>query len=437
MFNDKVKSHQRDIELALSDANTKFMIVLVYTGQAPLSQDISTDVDAFLEEMNDTSEFARFRSLRQSNIYNMIARGSKGESIKADVVLSNWGRIETPYKAYYGQVAASDVASWWEDYYPQLFAPNIRLFLGDTDVNDGIIATLHKEPEKFWYYNNGITALCSTIKKKPIGGNSRESGIFEIEDLKIVNGAQTAGAIAKAASLYPEKVQLAMVPIRFIELEGSPPDFEKDVTKNTNTQNRIEKRDFAALDPEQERLKEELALYGITYVYKSGEIVGHGIDGFDIIDATVARACYQQGIELTVQAKREIGKLWDDIEKTPYKILFNSSVNCIELWRLVQILRIVERELKEIEQNSSGREKLCAAHGNRFITHLVYKRSRDIINSPEIYLTEDETTTIKYRTKAAFVELSKVTETDYQEAYLASLFKNVSKCKDIVEKYFT
>lgn len=174
------------------------------------------------------------------------------------------------------------------------------MFLGDTDVNDNIVKTLKEEPEKFWYFNNGITALCSTIKKKPIGGNTRAYGIFEIEDLKIVNGAQTAGSIAQAARNYPEQVGMANVSIRFIQLKDSPENFEREVTRNTNTQNKIEKRDFVSLYPEQERIKDELNLHDIAYIFKSGESIVDSQNSFDIVEATVARACNQTDIDLAV-----------------------------------------------------------------------------------------------------------------------------------------
>ncbi|PGE10204.1 abortive phage infection protein [Bacillus toyonensis] len=434
-FNEKIQKRKEEIDAALRDANTKFMVVLAYTGQAELAANISEDVKTFLGEMNDSSEFVSFKSLKQANIYNMIAKGAQGEPINVEVALSNWGENEEPYKAYYGQVAASDIAMWWEEHYPSLFSPNIRMFLGDTNVNDNIIRTLKEEPENFWYFNNGITALCSTIKKKPIGGNTRAYGIFEIEDLKIVNGAQTAGAIAQATRNYPEQVGMANVSIRFIQLKDSPENFEREVTRNTNTQNKIEKRDFVSLDPEQERIKDELNLHNIAYVFKSGESIVDTQNSFDIVEATVARACNQPVIDLAVQAKREIGKLWDDIDKAPYKILFNSGVSSLELWRQVQILRLIEGELSKKEKGLSGRERLYVVHGNRFITHLVYQKTKDIEGSTDIMLNESEKEIIKGYTSDVLVDLISMAETEYPDSLLASLFKNLSKCKELGSIY--
>lgn len=430
-FNKKIKDKKSIIESALNDADTRFMLVLAYTGQASISEEIKDDLSLFIEELNDTSDFVSFKALKQKNIYNIIAKGAQGDPINLDVVLSNWGTVDYPHKAFYGQVAASDVASWWNEYYPTIFSPNIRLFLGDTDVNKGIVETLKNDPESFWYFNNGITALCSTIKKKPIGGNSRDSGIFEIEDLKIVNGAQTAGSIASSADSHAEQVENAKVTIRFISLKDSPEEFEKLVTRNTNTQNKIEKRDFVSLDPEQERLRDELNLSGITYLYKSGETPINVEKSFDVTEATIARACFIEGIDMAVQAKREIGKLWDDITKAPYKKLFNSSVLSIELWRSVQILRIVEDEMTHMQNISDGRRRLYASHANRFLLHLVYQNVKDIIEIKELKLTDEEVTRIRELTRSLMEDLIECTETEYSDSVLASLFKNVSKCRVI------
>jgi hypothetical protein len=300
------------------------------------------------------------------------------------------------------------------------------MFLGQTDVNVGITETLRTSPDAFWYFNNGITALALKVKKKPIGGSSREMGVFECDGVSIVNGVQTVGAIAAAAASYPTEVSRARVMIRFISLEGTPEDLSKRITQFTNTQNRIERRDFVALDPEQERIRTELKIDEVEYVYKSGDVVPPGQIGFDLVEAAVALACAQADITLAVQAKREIGKLWDDITKPPYKTLFNPSLNGQRLWGLVKILRSIEAVLIQEQKNRQGRDRLFAVHGNRFVTWLVMKVYADV--QP---VKEEE---IQGETLNQLNKLAEVANATYPDTYLASLFKNVTKCKDIVTK---
>ena len=128
------------------------------------------------------------------------------------------------------------------------------------DVNEGIVKTARFAPENFWYFNNGITILCDKLSKQPLGGSSRESGVFECEGASVVNGAETVGSILSALDVGPNGFHRARVSVRIIDLEKCPPSFARELTRAANTQNRIEKKDFAAQDPEQDRLKTELLL---------------------------------------------------------------------------------------------------------------------------------------------------------------------------------
>lgn len=435
-FNKKINSRKKEIEDSLDDAKTKFVMLVVHTGQQGLSNEVQRDFDDLLDELNDPSEIVVLRELRQSSLHSAVVQGMQGEPIDVDVAIHDWGQIQDPYQAFYGQVVATDIAEWWNRYYPRLFAPNIRMFLGDTNVNESLIDTIAEEPEKFWYFNNGITALCTSIQKKPLGGSARQVGHFECRDLRIVNGAQTAGAIASASSKYLSNISQARVPIRIISLENSPENLERDITRYNNTQNRIERRDFAALDPEQERIRTELQFEEIGYTYKSGELTT-GEDGCDLTDATVARACIQADLSYAVQAKREIGRLWENTDKPPYRILFNASVSGPSIWRSVQALRSIDDELKDFERESDdGRSRLLAIHGNRFIAHLVFSSLGEELDQQELELPHQYKKQIRDQTRETYAKLTEVVNDLYPDSYLASLFKNGKKCQRIKERYF-
>ena len=135
--------------------------------------------------------------------------------------------------------------------------------------------------------------------------------------------------------------------IRFISLESCPEDFALRVTRTTNTQNRIDSRDFVSLDTEnQERIRTELQLEGIEYIYKAGYTVRDSRSDFDFLEAIVAVACAHSELAYTVQAKGKVSLLYEDISKAPYKALFNPSLSSIRLWKLVQIHRAIEEQLK-------------------------------------------------------------------------------------------
>jgi hypothetical protein len=91
------------------------------------------------------------------------------------------------------------------------------------------------------------------------GGISRDFATFHCDDISVVNGAQTVGTIGKFAEAHPDKCAEVLVPVRII-VRGDDVGFGEEVTKTNNRQNRIENRDFVALDPEQSRLRSELAI---------------------------------------------------------------------------------------------------------------------------------------------------------------------------------
>ena len=127
-----------------------------------------------------------------------------------------------------------------------------------------------------------------------------------------------------------------------------------------------EKR-LAALDPNQKRLRTELYLENQKeYAYQTGEQPPQGDSGCTLDEASVALACKASDTALAVQAKREVGMLYEDITKAPYTIIFNRGTTARSLWWAVMVLRLVEAELKSEQQVRTGKEQLIAIHGNRF-----------------------------------------------------------------------
>lgn len=422
-LNERVQAKRPDIERALFDANANFALVIAHTGQEDLSSDVKLELDNYVASQNDTSELMFLRVLKQGELHKAVAAGLSGAPVSAEVQIYGWGQVKDPHFAVYGQVCAADVAEWMKTHGNRLFERNIRQFLGSSNVNQDIVDTLLSRPEEFWYFNNGITAVASGLAKKPIGGNSSESGIFECTGFCVVNGAQTVGSIFSASERSPESVQKAMVPVRIISSELGSTAFASEVTRFTNTQNAIEKRDFVALDPEQERIRQELHIEGVEYIYKSGTASGSSVKRFDLTEATVALACNSSDVSLAVQAKREIGKLWENLSKPPYKLLFNSGVVGPQLWKVVQTLREVDAAINVEAKKYTGRDALICVHGNRFIEWAVLNAYKS-----------QPTASIPVLVDLTIVKLINAVKADFSDSYPASLFKNLSKCKSLALK---
>lgn len=436
-FNAKIQSHWDLIDKAVTSFGIRYELVVIYTGINTLAAPSTQLLTDLVEELNDAEPVVSYTALNQSLVYSSLASGVTGAPIDLEVALSNWGMTESPHKAYYGAVTGVEVAQWWKDNGDNLFAKNLRKMLGATEVNREICATIDNRPEDFWYFNNGVTIVANTVTKSMVGGASREVGTFKVTGASVVNGAQTVSTVGKYNN-PGRKLEHVKIPIRIIALEQAGEEFGSEVTRTNNRQNRIESRDFVAQDPEQLRLKTELALENIEYNLTRSESFSPGEKSFDLAEATAALACLNPDPGLSVQAKREIGRFWIELSKAPYKTIFNPTTNGITVYRAVSVLRVVEAYLSnaiKIIGKRSGREYGVLVHGNRLITSLVFakidsSKIRDVVQEFNI---ANETGVIEAATKQLIGLLTFEVENRFPGGFLATVFKNPAKSKLLYE----
>lgn len=166
------------------------------------------------------------------------------------------------WKAYITAVSAKWLKQQYEKYADDLFSGNPRTYLGSgkkkNKINLGIKETIDKQPDNFWAYNNGITALVNSYKivEEPSGKKLSISGIT------IINGAQTTGAISSVNTLKD-----ALIPIRFIVCNDK--NIINDIINNNNKQNEILPSDLRSNDKIQNQLRTEFEPYEKLY-YSGG-----------------------------------------------------------------------------------------------------------------------------------------------------------------------
>lgn len=362
----------------------------------------------------------------------IISIGADASPISMDDIdLREWGKISTPYLTYYGCINAETLAKWWLDYGNRLFAKNIRFFKGSSDANDGMLKTLTQSPNDFWYFNNGVKILCDSISKKPIYGDDRSVGLFNARGISIVNGAQTVGCIGLAFKTKPELVKEAKVFVQFISLEGTPQDYDIQVTRLSNTQNKIEGRDFAALDPEQDRIRRDLWMEGINYIFKDLIKEKSSDNEISIDEATIGLACYSSDIKLSTLAKRNFGAFFEDINKPPYTTLFNERTNPTLLINVIKEVRIIDELLDKNKKNSERKIKQILVHGNRFLAHIVMQIQslRSALCQPQS--VENLQKDIEQVLNTILELTNQGIQEKYSDNYLNSLFKNNQKCAEL------
>jgi hypothetical protein len=437
-FNHKVNAKMALLLQVLNDPQSTYSIVVAYTGINKLAEPSRRDLEDLRTEMNDASEVLTVKTLNQTGLHSSLTDRLAGEPINVDLGIKSWGKTDAPHVAFYGQVSASIIGDWWSKYGDRLFARNLRSLLGDTDVNTEIRQTLDESPESFWYFNNGITIIATKITKTMAGGGGTDFGTFHCENISVVNGAQTVSTIGRHAGKAADKIARAFVPLRVISLEKADAQLGTLITKTNNRQNRIDNRDFVTLDPEQSRLRAELGVEGVMYNVIRSDAVLRTDKSFDLVEATTALACASGKSGLFVQLKREVGKLWEDISRAPYKELFNPTVNSLFMWRTVQTQRLIDGSLEKMSllDGLAGRDLGLKVHGNRMISAIVFRTlSPSRFGDPGFDFGSAITAEhVLAAVRNGYTKLKTELDATYPNAIIPTLFKNLTKCSNLFAK---
>lgn len=435
-FNEQFQRRGQEIEQALADAHLKVNLVLIDTG-TDFADDRVTLFEDLKRQFNtvDNSDFLTFEHCNLKLVHEEITETFARSPINVTLTLQQWGMVNTPYKSCYGQINASKLAQLYATHKDKLVERNIRKFRGLTVVNERIADTIAKSPSDFFYLNNGVTAICRKLDILPVSRDNRNAGQFKIEDLSIVNGAQTVGTIANQFSkAVPASDPLVF--IKIISLEEGREGLGEQITRSTNFQNRVERVDFVALDPEQERLRRALELSEISYHFKKDdESIERDNKNFFVEEATVALACLGP-VANVVPLKRDMGNFWDleNKEKSDYRRLFNSGLSARTMWRAVQIARRVFDIVDSRYRAETKPERYkCYKHAKFLILHIVLLKS-GLTHKSELELTAEQITELSHVTDL-------VTETvctegvvmfPYKEFY--NVFKNITDCTNLKNK---
>ena len=138
-------------------------------------------------------------------------------------------------------VKANTLVNLYRKERERIFAVNIRSFLGRKGINKDIVATANQHPDSFFYFNNGVSAICTDLEF------DEEKGHFRGENFQVINGAQTIGALKSAKDLSSEtEVLLRITRGESVKTEKG---FNADVIRFNNTQNIIKSSDFRSNDP--------------------------------------------------------------------------------------------------------------------------------------------------------------------------------------------
>ncbi|QLQ38229.2 AIPR family protein [Micromonospora robiginosa] len=395
-------------------------------------------IDNGEQEFNRHGDVLRHRIMLSSELWASVRDDIAPRPVDLEADLFPWFAISTPYESYQGVVEAEQVAHWLE-HGSTLFNLNIRNPLGRTPINNEVIDTLTREPAHFWYFNNGVTILCESAEKSHPSmrfPQSRPLGLT-LRNASVVNGAQTVRSVAEAVAA-DDIAASAQVGVRII-VTGKAADFAKQATQATNRQNRVEARDFIALDPIQAAILEEMrAELGLEYSVRRSELEPQPDTGCSVVEAACALACFHPDSQYAARIATTLDVLWERGSQGIYDVLFRPQPGVYLVWNAVQVLRQVRRTLHQLRTRYTGRGVALAEHGVYLLAHLVFRRlDTDAIDEPDPRLEWAEHAVNE--TKRLVEELLPIVAGAIDALYtersqIRSVCSDVSRCREIAEQ---
>jgi hypothetical protein len=450
-FNNALRNRQIDLANALNSDVCKIEVVLAHTGGA--IHDDRRHIFGDLERaFNGTNPgFVRCRAFGLTTLHDLNLSGAAAAPIDAEVELRDFGYADAPYRAFYGRMHAKRLAELWNQYRDQLVDRNIRRFKGGTAVNAGLSATLRTEGEHFFYFNNGVTFLCTSISEQHPRDANRQNGTFRVRGMSIINGAQTVGAIAQE-SLAHYAEHPTEVLATFVCLENAPDDFGERVTQSRNRQNAVDLEDFASLDERQDSWQTTLQMAGITYLVKQGQDDPSPSDTcFSARELAPYLACTVTTADwphYLVAAKSDKKKLFgrdglvsaQDPLRRAYDCLFADSLTARRMWRTAQIGRAVIDTVKsrsnaepDPANQPSGTlpAKDVLANAGWFILHVVLIRQAVLVDGAELGLTAAEREILSREVDLVAQQLVTVVQSMQWGKQARAVFENRADCQTL------
>jgi AIPR protein len=147
------------------------------------------------------------------------------------------------YPSYLIVMPAEVVAALYEKYSARLLEQNVRTFLqARGQVNKGIRDTIINEPQKFFAYNNGISATAASVDTRETAAGLQ---ITRLTDLQIVNGGQTTASLYHTQKKDKANLSKIFVQMKLTVISGSDSEtVVPKISEYANTQNRVNAADL-------------------------------------------------------------------------------------------------------------------------------------------------------------------------------------------------
>lgn len=155
------------------------------------------------------------------------------------------------YEGYLCVIKGDALAKLYDRYGSRLLEGNVRSFLSTSvKINKGIQATIRAEPDRFFVFNNGISA---TATSACISETAEGPRLLSAKYLQIVNGGQTTASLHVAkrkdnADLSSIHVPMKLSVVLTKETEMLD-EMIQSIARYSNSQNKVSDADFFSNHP--------------------------------------------------------------------------------------------------------------------------------------------------------------------------------------------
>lgn len=401
-----------EINALLNDGEPiQIRAVFVYSSIHPINAAKIRQFDRLVDHFSQGNDYFSHTAYRLPSIVDWMTGADEPIGVpKLEITIHEPGKINEPYETIYGLVKLDDIAKMYAQFGKQLVEANIRAYKGDTQVNEGIVATLKEKPQLFIYFNNGLTAYCKRLSFINADRGRANYKRVIAYNFSVVNGAQTLGSINSHAIIENGNTPNGYVFIKLISLEHCEDDveFAQEITRTANYQNRIDTQNFIAQQPYQQEIARVLLMSNIHYHFRDdADIPTSDEYNFNLKDATTALACLEQmqDCDFVARVLANRSSLWSNEEiypdealnKTRYSRVFRASRSARAVWRAVQTQNIVIDRMKENTRVSTGVRKAFFENARWLVLNVIFLQLRPE-QGPEMTITPEDVAKISAAT---------------------------------------
>lgn len=164
---------------------------------------------------------------------------------------------DAPYKSYLSVIPGTVLADVYDRYGAQLLEGNVRSFLSTkVAVNKKIRETILTKPDRFFAFNNGISATASEVVVKT---SAEGRSIAEVRDFQIINGGQTTASLSNARHRDKADLRKTYVQMKLTVIAANQEESQKtvqEIARSSNSQNKVSDADFFSTHPFHVRMEQ-------------------------------------------------------------------------------------------------------------------------------------------------------------------------------------